>query len=74
MKSYEKREANQGQATVINEPLGLKDYNLVLLQEGKKAEILFGCFINFSDAFAMFISQDMRKPFDKAWKDYEAKV
>ena len=31
MKSYEKREANQGQATIINEPLGLKDYNLVLL-------------------------------------------
>ena len=29
--SYDEREANQGQATVINEPLGLKDYNLVLL-------------------------------------------
>ena len=74
MKSYEKREANQEQATIINEPLGLKDYNLVLLQECKEAEILFGCFVNFSDAFTMFISQDMRKPFDKAWKDYEAKV
>ena len=74
MKSYEKREADQGQATVINEPLGVKDYNLVLLQEGKEAEILFGCFVNFFDAFTMFISQDMRKPFDKAWKDYEAKV
>ena len=25
MKSYEKREANQGQATIVNVPLGLKD-------------------------------------------------
>ena len=38
MKSYKKREANQGQATVLNEPLGLKDYNLVLLYEGIKKQ------------------------------------
>ena len=29
--SYEKREANQEQATIINVPPGLKDMNLVLL-------------------------------------------
>ena len=47
MKSYEKREANQGQATIVNVPLGLKDYNLVLLYEGKEAEIFFWSFYKF---------------------------